>query len=269
MMTKVTSKSRLMGLKVLSVGALAFMLLLNILANILPLNGVGTGAVSDFYFNLFAPAGYTFAIWGLIYLLLIGFAVGLFTLHKEELVGRVAPWFIVSSLANGFWILAWHYYLPLVSLVLILLMLGSLARICLILSREDLSGGSFWLLKLPFGVYFGWVTVAVIANVTAFLVSLEQEGLLDLGFLAPEVWTVVVLLAGLLIGLAVLVRLRDPAYGLVLGWSYLGILVRHVLPSGFGGMFPLVVVVSGVGVGLFLLVSLMVKLGWRVPFRFL
>ena len=245
-------------LKVLSVLALVFMLVMNILANALPLNGVGTGEVSDFYFNLFAPAGYTFAIWGLIYLLLIGFSIGQFMLQEEGLLGRIAPWFIVSSLANGVWIVAWHFYMPLVALVLILLILAALARICLILSGAELSGRGFWLVRLPFSVYFGWITVAVIANVTALLVSLEQSGGLSLGFLAPEFWTVLVLLAGVLIGVLVLVRLRVAAYGLVLAWSYLGIVVRHVLPSGFGGVYPLVVVVSSVGVGLFLVVSLAV-----------
>ena len=247
-------------LKVLSVLALVFMLVMNILANALPLNGVGTGEVSDFYFNLFAPAGYTFAIWGLIYLLLIGFSIGQFMLQEEVLLGRIVPWFIVSSLANGVWIVAWHYYRPFVALVLILLILVSLARICLILSEEKLSGRGFWLVRLPFSVYFGWVTVAVIANVTALLVSLEQLGVLSLGLLALEFWTVLVLLVGMLIGVLVLVRLRSPAYGLVLGWSYLGIVVRHVLPWGFGGVYPVVVVVSSLGVVLFVVVSLKVRL---------
>lgn len=47
------------------------MVIVNALANILPINGIDTGAISDSYPNLFAPAGLTFSIWGVIYLLLL------------------------------------------------------------------------------------------------------------------------------------------------------------------------------------------------------
>lgn len=50
-------------------------IVVNILANSLPLNGKFTGELSDAYPNLFVPAGITFAIWGVIYLLIAAFAV--------------------------------------------------------------------------------------------------------------------------------------------------------------------------------------------------
>ena len=43
------------------------MVTVNALANLLPLNGLTTGEVSDSYPNLFAPAALTFSIWGVIY----------------------------------------------------------------------------------------------------------------------------------------------------------------------------------------------------------
>jgi hypothetical protein len=42
----------------------------NALATTIPLGGMTTGQLSDLYPNLFVPAGLTFSIWGLIYLLL-------------------------------------------------------------------------------------------------------------------------------------------------------------------------------------------------------
>jgi hypothetical protein len=47
--------------------------LFNALVNILPLNGITTGEVSNAYPNLFTPANYVFSIWGVIYTLLFVF----------------------------------------------------------------------------------------------------------------------------------------------------------------------------------------------------
>ncbi|MFN3374049.1 MAG: tryptophan-rich sensory protein, partial [Chloroflexus sp.] len=46
--------------------ALAATVVMNVLANTLPLNGQTTGAISDRYPLLITPPGYVFAIWGLI-----------------------------------------------------------------------------------------------------------------------------------------------------------------------------------------------------------
>lgn len=238
--------------KVLNLLALAFMLVLNGAANILPINGVGTGAVSDFYGNLFAPAGFTFAIWGLIYLLALAFGIWQFRTKETELLGRVSPWFVASSVANGLWILAWHFYHPLLALLLMLGILACLGRIAWLLQGRDLGRGDRLGLRLPFSVYFGWITVATVANVTAVLVDLERQGIVSSGILAPEVWTAGVLLAAGLVGLNGIFRLKDPAYGLVLAWSYLGILVKHLSSSGFAGAYPLAAWFAGGGLVVFL-----------------
>jgi len=47
----------------------------NAAANALPINGYNTGQLSDFYPNYFVPAGYAFSIWGVIYLLALGFVI--------------------------------------------------------------------------------------------------------------------------------------------------------------------------------------------------
>ena len=58
------------------------MITINALANILPINNMTTGDISDKYGNLFAPAGITFSIWGLIYLLLAAYVVYQFGLFQ-------------------------------------------------------------------------------------------------------------------------------------------------------------------------------------------
>ena len=55
--------------------ALILTLVINGLANVIPLNGKTTGEISDSYPNLFVPAGITFSIWGIIYLMLILFVL--------------------------------------------------------------------------------------------------------------------------------------------------------------------------------------------------
>lgn len=221
------------------------MVITNILANALPINGRRTGEISDGYANLFAPAGLTFSIWGVIYLLLgahVLYQLGLFrdkTPHTDAarpVQDRLGTLFAASSLVNVGWILAWHYDLIGVSTLLIagllvlLILITRAVRSLPLASRE----GAF--LRLPFSVYFGWITVATIANVTVWLVSIGWDG-----FGLPEsTWTVIMLVVGALIGCAVILRDGDPAYGLVLVWAYFGIWFKHTSPEGFGGAHPTV-----------------------------
>ena len=115
---------------------LLVMLALNALANALPINGMTTGAVSDKYDNLFVPAGLTFSIWGLIYLLLTAFVVYQWMVARSNssphsFVEKVGAWFFVSCLANAAWILAWHYELLPLSVLLMLVLLACLLAIYL------------------------------------------------------------------------------------------------------------------------------------------
>lgn len=204
------------------------MVTLNALANILPINGVNTGEVSDTYFNLFAPAPITFAIWGLIYLLLGAYSLyQLKIVHdlsvRQNLMDDISIVYGVSSFANAAWILAWHYEMFLLSIALIVLVL-----ICLIIINNEIKYGSLrgWdhlLIKAPFGIYFGWITVATIANVTTYLVSINFDGF-DLSL---SVWTLIILGVSLLISISTMISYKNLFYGAALLWSYAGILIKH------------------------------------------
>ena len=227
-------------IKVLAVTAFIAMVAVNFLANALPINGLDTGVISDLYPNLFAPAGVTFSIWGLIYILLgvfILYLLGLFREGKNKtnstLLNKIGVLFIISSLANISWIFAWHYLLIGLSLVIMFILLTTLIKIADTLTKEKLSGKEKMFLRIPFGVYFGWITVAVIANVTIFLVSVGWKGF----GIAESTWTVIILLAGLAIGTMRLLKDKNIAYGLVLVWAYFGIYIKHTSPAGFGGMY--------------------------------
>ncbi|HOP11624.1 MAG TPA: tryptophan-rich sensory protein [Oscillospiraceae bacterium] len=253
-MKKMKDKTKISGLfKFLIALAFVGMVTVNALANILPLNGIGTGAVSDSYPNLFAPAGYTFAIWGLIYLLLALstlYQLGLFRSSETEdiiLMRKVGFMFAVSSLTNAAWIFAWHYNRIALSFILMVLLLLYLMDIVVNINAKALTTREKWFLRLPFSVYFGWITVATIANAATLLVSVSW----DRFGLSEPAWTIIMLSVGALIGIITILRLKDVAYGLVLIWAYTGILVKHLSASGFNGQYPNVILTVIICLALF------------------
>lgn len=237
------SGGKVIFLRIFVVISYLAMVVVNALANILPLNGIGTGAISDSYPNLFAPTGFTFSIWGLIYLLLalhVLYQLGLFrnrTKTDNILLWRVGIIFSVSSLINIAWIFSWHYKLIPLSMVLMLLLLICLISLAITLRKQKLDRRERFFVRLPFSVYFGWITVATIANATTLLVSVGWNGF----GLSPSLWTIIMLTVGALIGIATTLRFKDIAYGLVLVWAYAGILYKHVSIPGFANQYPDVV----------------------------
>lgn len=221
------------------------MVTVNIQANTLPINGVRTGDVSDAYPNLFAPAGYAFSIWSLIYLLLglhVLYQFGLFrggaaSGDRGALLDKVGLYFSISSLANAAWVFAWHYDAIAVSVVLIVVILVCLAVIGRTVATANLTTRERLFVGAPFSVYFGWTTVATVANVTVFLVSIGWDGF----GLADSTWVIVVLFAATVIGTVVMLRNRDVVYGAVLLWAFTGILVKHLSADGFDGTYSRVV----------------------------
>ena len=231
--------------KVLVAVTFIAMITMNVLANALPLNGRNTGEVSNSYSSLFMPAGVTFAIWSLIYLLLgahVLYQLGLFrdgpeTPAQSALLNRVGVLFSISSLVNTAWIFAWHYDYIAISAVLTTVILVCLALISITLRNANLVGRQRWLVGLPFSVYFGWATVATVANITVLLVKWKWDG-----FGLPEsTWAVIIVGVATAIGTATMLRNRDVAYGLVLIWAFGGILLRQVSSSGLDGRYPQVI----------------------------
>ncbi|MDD3006337.1 MAG: tryptophan-rich sensory protein [Candidatus Pacebacteria bacterium] len=221
-------------IKIATLLAYVVMIAVNYLAVALPLGGRDTGAISDNYANLFAPAGYAFSIWGLIYALLGVYVIYQLRRDKDELVERVNRIFIVNALLNASWIVAWHYDYIWLSVIIMIGLLLTLIRIADIVRVGELTKNERFLVCLPFSIYFGWITVASIANITVFLVSLGWNGF----GISDNFWTVVVLLVGALIGSLRMLRDRLVPYGLVFIWAYGAILAKHLSQSGFAGQYP-------------------------------
>ncbi len=182
--------------------------IVNGLANALPLNNKATSELSDQYPNLFVPAGLTFSIWGVIYILLAIFVIyGLIiaikkNTQKSDFIENIGILFFISSLANVGWIFAWHYEILPLSLIIMLVLLGTLSTIYLRLriGKSDSTRSEKYLAHLPFSVYLGWITIATIANVTALLVDVNW----NIFGLGEQFWAVAVIIVGIAIALSVL-----------------------------------------------------------------
>jgi len=223
-------KQKILVLQVVNVAAYLIMVILNALANILPINNQTTGGVSDKYANLFAPAGITFAIWGLIYLMLglfLLYQFGLFTKgsgHHEDVVLQIGWLFAASSFANALWILLWHHDLILGSLLLMIAILLCLVFITQRLFAEKPEGRQKWLCNHAFSVYLGWISVATIANATTLFVSLGWKG----SGIPEWFWTLLLMVIAAVLASVRLYLQGDRPFAMVVAWALTGIVIKHV-----------------------------------------
>lgn len=194
------------------------------------MDGKTIGNVSDSIRSLFTPAGYAFSIWGLIYLLLLGFSIyqgaSLFKKGKEDaFVEKIGIWFIVSCIANCCWIFSWIYGYTGLSCIFIFLLLISLLKIVLNLNLNlhKVSTAKFTFLYLPFIIYSGWVTVASVANVSSYLVKIGWNGF----GISDEIWTIFMIVIAVLINFTVLFKRNMSAFALVGSWALIAIGVAN------------------------------------------
>ncbi len=207
--------------------SVALAITINILASALPLNGQFTGEISDRFLVYFVPAGYVFAIWGVIYLGWIAFSIYQFLPAQREnpRLERLGYWFAISGLFNAAWLFAWHYNLFGLSVIIMLGLLGLLITSYqkLNVGRERVNPTETWSVDIPFSIYLGWISVATIANITSWLYSINWDGF----GIAPQTWAVIMLLVASLLGVLMFFNRRDSAYLLVFAWSFAGIAVKQ------------------------------------------
>ena len=187
----------------------------NGLANALPINGQATGEISDRFAIYFVPAGYVFSIWGLIYLGLIAYTIyqALPAQRENALLNKIAPAYWIGNIANTVWIFLWHYNIFPPTIIAMLTLLASLLYIYIqIMKAGKLRQCQKWLVRLPFSLYLGWISVATIANVSQVLYYVSG---MVLGISGP-VWAAIMTGVATLLGLLMAWRDFDIAY--VLCW---------------------------------------------------
>ena len=240
--------------QIITVIATLVTLVVNGLANALPLNGQGTGEISDRFSIYFVPAGYVFSICGLIYIGLIAFTIyqALPSQRENELLRKIAPAYWVGSLANTVWIFLWHYEFFPLTLVAMLTLLGSLLFIYRSISTSsiELDRVQDWFIRKPFSLYLGWISVATIANLSQVLFFVDWGA----WGIAAGSWAVIMLSIATLLGLLMLWRERDWLYALVLAWAFVGIAIKQAEVIQVANAAWLAVGFTGVGIvaGLFL-----------------
>ncbi|NDJ52737.1 MAG: tryptophan-rich sensory protein [Chloroflexi bacterium] len=240
--------------QVLVIVATIATLTVNTLAQTLPINNLTPQEISDAIPALFTPAGYVFGIWSIIYLGMIGYTIyqALPAQRENELLRKIAPFYLLSSVGNIGWILLWHYLFITVSMAAMLLLLVSLIGVYVILHRDDRrpeNNGERILVYPVFSVYLAWVSVATIANASAVLFNLEWGAF----GISHVIWTNIMVFIAMGLGATFLFsRFFDVAYALVLIWSFVGIAVRHagtydgiLIPVGMmAGALGLMIVIA-------------------------
>ena len=238
--------------KVLVLVATVLVLAVNGLANTGALGGVTTGEVAGRYALPFTPAGYVFAIWGLIYTGVIAFS--LFQAAgagaRLERVAGLRPVYVFSAAANVAWLWFWHHQALVASLVVMLLLLAALivAR-RLVVAAQAGSPVEFWCVDVPFRVYVAWISIATLANLAVVM----AYGGSPEGPRAPLAISLGMLAAALAIAFFAWDRLRDPIFLVVVAWAALGIALRHGQPMTVSAPALVVFALAGLGaIGLLL-----------------
>jgi hypothetical protein len=198
-------------------------LTVNALANILPINGVNTGQVSDSFNVYFVPAGYVFSIWGVIYVGLLAYMIfQLLPSQKESPRMQATGWWVaLGGLANSTWIFLWHYGQFVGTLGAMLILLATLILVYLRLGTgvTKVSKLETWMVRVPFSIYLGWISVATIANVSDVL---HYNGWNQWG-LSDGTWMIILLAVVAVLGNLMNFLRRDIAYAAVLLWALAGI----------------------------------------------
>jgi hypothetical protein len=201
--------------------------IVNGLANALPINGQQTGTISDRFEVFVIPAGYVFSIWGLIYLLLAAFTFDQARPSRatDATLRHLGYLPALTGVLNTTWLLLFQYEQFVLTVPVMIALLVTLIRINAITfaDRDRLTGASRWTVRLPFSVYLGWITVATIANIAQTLDSIGFDGF----GIEPTLIAAAVLLVGLVIALTFVWRFSDIAYGAVIVWAYAGIVVKE------------------------------------------
>jgi len=218
----------------------------NYLAGTGRINNVTPEVISDKYPTFITPAGYAFAIWSLIYLGMIAFSIYQLLPSQADnpRFRAIRTVYILNCVANCAWIYLWHYEQIIAALGVIFLLLATLVYINLKLQNTE-TAAEAWLSKIPFSIYFGWVTVASILNATIALVYL---GVTTTDFTAQVLGASLIIIA-VILGILMRFKLNLTAYPVAVAWALTAIAVAH------GGK-TIIVVTSAIAVIILLVTAL-------------
>ena len=252
----VTMKSESRLLPWANAVALVITLVVNSLADLLPMNGQTPSQIAARFQVYFVPADFTFGIWGIIYLALISFVVYPLVARRETkpVVGRIGWLFVLSCIGNTSWVIAWQYNYFTFSLVFMLIMVASIAALYLRLdvNRRPVSARERWIVHTPISLYLGWLTVAAISNLSCVLYYRDWSG----WGLSDASWMLIVLAMTAMLSFVVAWLRRDRVFLAVIVWALIGIAVKH---SGA----ELIAGATAATAALVALLAILLSFGWR------
>jgi len=202
----------------------------NYISQAVRFNNTTIGELSQRYSNLFTPASYAFAIWGLIFLGLLAYAlfqIKVVYFDKKELayIEQTGYWFAFANVLNGMWVIAFAYEYMGLTVIIMTGILISLLRIIINTNMERwdapkrIIAFSWW----PICLYSGWITVATIANIALYLTKIGWGG----SFLTEVQWTILLIVAATLINLVIIYKRNMREFAAVGVWALFAIYIRH------------------------------------------
>lgn len=218
-------------LSILNLTSVILVIAVNYISQAISFNDTTIGEISARYVNLFTPASYAFAIWGIIFLALL--AYGIFQVHRAFFSKKESPfieqtsyWFIIANSLNCCWVFAFVYDYTGLSVLIMIGILLSLIKIILNthMERWDAPITTIAFVWWPICLYSGWISVATIANISAYLSKLNWNG----GILSEVTWTLIMIVVAILLNLAMIWKRNMREFAAVGIWALFAIYIRHM-----------------------------------------
>ena len=217
-------------LSIINLLSVILVIAINYISQAVRINDTTIGELSQRYSNLFTPASYAFAIWGLIFLSLLAYAlfqikVVFFDKEKHDYIEQTGYWFAFANVLNGIWVIAFAYEYIGLTVIIMAGILISLVKIIINTNMErwdapkEIIAFSWW----PICLYSGWITVAMIANIALYLTKIGWKGT----FLTEVQWTIALMVVATLINLVIIYKRNMREFAAVGVWALFAIYIRH------------------------------------------
>lgn len=218
--------------------------------------------VSNRYVNLFAPAGITFSIWGIIYIMMGLVVYSEFKYEKNPnyllpFRKKIKPLMLIWMILNILWNIFWVAENILFSLIIIVAYLVVLSLICHFIVTDNMLYKEALFLRWPSGFHLGWLVVAFFANVMTFIAKLG----LDLTEIFGVALAIIFIILVLVLAAMLAVQYSNAFVMLPPLWAIFGIILKHLPESEF--VHKNVIVQYGamglLGIGVFVLAAMLFR----------
>lgn len=189
------------------------------------------GGALDADATVLAPGRPAFSIWSVVYLLMIAYTIwqALPAQRGRDRQRRAGWWIALTAVLNGCWLLAAQFLgllMTVLAIVVLLVALAATFRLLVLVPAEGWADRI--LMDVTVGIHLGWVSLATVANVTAWLAS---DVVPEIDRRSQVVWGVIVLVVVALVGLGIAFGTRGghvvtrlaPALAMAWGLVWIGV----------------------------------------------